>query len=520
MEEVVYDYYKLLYPTTLKEGEYIRIVAFIKTSEGEIHQIPAFVKTFDEYKSFIDKHRKHADLFNELCTTRGDKNGKKDNLYRRQVIAIDIDAKDYPGIATAQDHLKRVKSILPKLYNHAVIASGSGGVHIYVAIEPSEDIARITAINTDIVRILGGDLKASIQTQLMRIPTTMNRKKDPPMLVKVIANKINSEQFRPYTLEQLERLVKDYQSAMSELSTAARRAIKLSSPLSVNTSVGYSCVQRMLEQGAEQHFRNFALGRITAFLRYQGYTRAKALEIVLDWNQRCKPPKDEASVKADFELYFSGDYKLLGCNLPDARQADYLSRLCNRDQCETWKRRTNPNWVPIELNRCEVKDTALRQLKGIDYLILSVLHSQEQGLTLPELKKRLTARETGKPCLSHPTIIKSLHRMETQYVELVDGRWRTIKRYRAGADVIFSFEAVELVINDIISPTEFKVLISIMRNLQDKKSVTYTDLSSALNMPESNIARTVHGLNEAHVIHVDKVMTEKGLYANKYTLLV
>jgi DNA primase len=88
---------------------------------------------------------------------RGNQSGEEKNLWKRDVICFDFDAKDFPNIEGADAHLKRIKGVLPQLFNHCTIASGSGGIHLYIAIKTTDDLDRVQQITKDLGEILSAD---------------------------------------------------------------------------------------------------------------------------------------------------------------------------------------------------------------------------------------------------------------------------------------------------------------------------------------------------------------------------
>lgn len=72
-------------------------------SDGKTERLVRFVKGFDEYLDFVKKYRYEFDIFNQIATNRGTQDGTLDKQWRRKVLFLDFDQKDYPNMKSAQD---------------------------------------------------------------------------------------------------------------------------------------------------------------------------------------------------------------------------------------------------------------------------------------------------------------------------------------------------------------------------------------------------------------------------------
>ena len=519
-----------MFPQELLENEYIRLIAFKKKDGGERYQITKFVRSFADYELFINQHKHDCDIYNSLSTIRGKTDGTEANLFRRQVLCIDVDAKDYPDISSTKEHIARIKAIIPKLFNHAVVESGSGGVHLYFGIDATEDIDRVGSINKDLVDILGADRKAVLKTQIMRVPGTFNQKHTPAALVKLHFCSVDEPTYKKYELTRLETRVRTYRKSQEpkpeKINLEAAREDDQSTKPVMHGGKPFPCIEKLIQTGAPKGFRNRVLGRIANYLDYEGFSKQRAFEIITEWNERCTPPKPSRELRAEFERYWQAGYNLMGCFIKDDPEfQQYLNPFCDKESCDVnrmcWKS-SNVEWKLAKLRRCEIKEDSIRKLTGNDYLILTVLHYSQNGLTVKEIEKWITNRNSKQPCMCRETLNATLQKLSKKYIEYDDfhSRWKIKSVYKSGSDIIFSFAACSLLINKVIKPREFRVYIVLVRNLRDGKSVTYDDISRTLNISEPNISEAIHGLESAHAIQIETVVTDKGVKANKYYLLV
>ncbi|WP_294411272.1 hypothetical protein [uncultured Ruminococcus sp.] len=267
-----------------------------------------------------------------LGTVKGE-SGKAENVRARKVLMLDFDKKDYPELKTAQDFTALVKTKIPELFIHMVIDSGRG-YHLYVSINRCVDIKRVAAANKALAEITGADEKATLQTQLARIPTSFNLKdKDNRKPVNIIVNALEQSPttFKAYHLQKIEGIIERIMRNEKNLENAS----PLPSKKYEGTS-SYYCCECMICQGVDEGERNFALGRITKYLQHaKGYTLENALKTIQEWNRKCRPPKSPIVVESDFRSYWDGNYMLLGCNLSDAKDQAILNRYCNKYECNS-----------------------------------------------------------------------------------------------------------------------------------------------------------------------------------------
>lgn len=125
----------MMFPPKLREEEYIRMVAIRKDKHGNpVATKVGFVKNFEEYSAFVEKYKYTHDIYNQIATNRGDKDGKKTTQRQRRVLFLDFDGKDYPELHDASDFSSLIHEKLPQLFLHACVASGHG-FHFYVSIK-------------------------------------------------------------------------------------------------------------------------------------------------------------------------------------------------------------------------------------------------------------------------------------------------------------------------------------------------------------------------------------------------
>ena len=85
----------MLYPEKLKENEYIRMIALRRDKDGNVGQDEGdreirYVKSFGAFQWFINKYRETHDVYNQIATNYGRKDGTITSQRMRKVIYLDL----------------------------------------------------------------------------------------------------------------------------------------------------------------------------------------------------------------------------------------------------------------------------------------------------------------------------------------------------------------------------------------------------------------------------------------------
>ncbi len=506
----------------LPEDEFIRLVAI--HSKNPESCFSTYIKSKTELYKFLKKYKQVFNIYIGLSTVRG-RHNTTEYMRTRKVIMLDFDKKDYSHFNSVEDFSAHIKTKIPPVFNHIIVDSGHG-YHFYIAINKCVNTERITTISRDLAELVGADVKATLPTQIVRLPTSLNLKDvDNKKPVSIVANNLESspDKFKPYHLQRLEGYIQKYklnQKILEETSPLP------SSPFTKCSS--YYCAEAMLSEGARKGERNFCLGRITKYLQLvKGYTESNALKEVLEWNRRCQPPKSPSIVESDFKRYWQGEYKLLGCTVPDTTDQNTLNRFCDKTLCNSiFEPRENGTVEESEellFDNKILKNTIMRELTGFHYMILSVLNFYKKPMTRQKIIKALTGRRTKKCCISDKTLKKDLTDLIAKKYITYDSHYKHYyineeKSYGASYTRYFYAATIQLV-NKIITPTEYLVYLCLIRNLQQNINVSYSTLSENLDIAESHISEYIRGLHEAGLITIDIGYNKKGLQYNIYKIV-
>ena len=350
-------YYYMLFPNELKENEYV-CMFFMKTDkdgkvqldkDGKEIKFHRFVKNFAQYQEYVNKFKHNFHVYNALATVKMDKNGelhrRTSNMRQQRVLFIDFDKKDYPTLKNAYEFTQMIKDKFPDMFLHAFYDSGHG-YHYYVIIPPTCKIREISELNKEICSIVGADTDACKITQVARIPCTYNRKYPDengkfPLVKEIDHYKKNPyavKHFHPCNVDYIKRRVANVKKVIEyELETK---------PLEKWDYVGDGfdlkvyhclCTEKVLREGADEGQRNTWLGRIISMLLFQGNTESTVREKCLEWNTRCRPPKNPNTVRAEINYYLDKKdiYKLNGCweNISDERVKEIVKAQCDKFHC-------------------------------------------------------------------------------------------------------------------------------------------------------------------------------------------
>lgn len=538
-KEILRDYYGLLFPNTLSTDEYVNLVMMGNGKNGKDVSFQKFVKNYDEFEDYVKKYRHRFNIYVRAATVKENKNGKRENLNRRRVLFLDFDKKDNPDLKTIEDVTARIKTRMPKLFNHCIVDSGNG-FHVYIAICSERATSKVADVNKELARILGADMKACLSTQIVRVPTSYNLKNGDKKLVTMINNTYGTAMYKQYKLNEILSQIGFYKrNECIDENTPSK-------PTLVYDSVSYSyCTLKMLNEGVDKTERNFALGRIVNYLKLKGYTESATQKRILEWNLTCRPPKNEKEVKLDFENYWakSNEYKLLGCKLSNEVDQKILDKYCDQYLCKsTYEKKSSDILIDsreVEFGNLFLNDKYLKDLNGYCYLILTILHLFPNGLTLDELKKELTAKnylkkEQIKPCMSVNTLRKVLKILifNCKFVEYKENGLRKQGFMKKRCDFYrlkvrinykgytrFYYSASILLINNLITQTDYLVYLCLVRNLQSGQNISEDTISDNLGMHKGNVSRNIKSLHDSGILKIEQRMNEKGLYYNHYTLL-
>lgn len=359
-------FFRLIYHTELaqnkfKENQYIRITDF-KNSKT----FNSIDKIDDEFKDMIDT----TNLYFNLDTTDGN-GGKLENLLKRTVIGLDIDKKDSEN--KDLDHkviIKRFKEL--GIWYHAIVDSGNG-YHVYIAIEPTKDIERVNKITKDIAQRVGADMKATLKTQLLRVPYTINKKNDKEEKHVRIINICELDTVKRYSLKTLE----------IRLRTPPKKIDELKPKETFKYRINSKCIQEIIKNGSKEGTRYSDLQKIVVVLRENNVDVMEILEIAKKWASKCTPVYDDNLEYRLNHIYTHLKYVRLECKTCKTK--------CFKENCIE----NEIEGEIITISEKEAKRLKMNNKKGAnlmggnELLVLGILKNNTDGLTVDQLVKEI-----------------------------------------------------------------------------------------------------------------------------------
>lgn len=508
---MISNYLSLLFPAELETGESIRLL-FLKTSSENTRPLVKYANSFEEVAKLVLKYRNVYNCYVSLATYKDTK------PYKRHVLFLDYDQKDFPDFNDAKDYTSYFKSKIPSLFNHALVASGSGGFHFYICCEEGEN-NEICDLNKQLCKIANADARACTSTQVARIPGSYNLKHEEKKSVLLIHNDMDTGEINRYSLSQLRQIIENHENIdkKKDIYTVPQKT----EPMDIsNFHCSCFCVNNMLANGVVKGERNFALGRITANLKSEQYTYEKSREMILDWNTRCSPPKTVHETITDFNAYwFNNEYKLLGCSTKDERKNNILRKYCKGDLCQRQKNYTD-NTVSenlIYINSLFCNSNNFKQLTAYQYAILLLVGKNRKRFhNFKKLKSDLLM------FFSKKIIKKAFDNLIERKLITRLGNTLALKKINSKYNKDISINVyvfASYLKNSSPSNAEFKVYIALRTLLQTKHSVTLESLSSYLDLGKSTISEHIKSLENNGIIKIEKRINERGLFYNYYTFL-
>ena len=396
-----------------------------------------------------------------------------------------------------------------------VINSGHG-IHTYWLLDEragkeAESVLKAIADKT------GADSHAAEAARIMRVPDTMNVKGKPVKCEVIEAS---------YDTYKLTDICNALNVSLKEPQTSIYST--KADIDSLISNVYRPCIKSIL-QGVAEGQRNWALGRLTKYLQIvEGYSRKKALEVILAWNERNKPSKKPNQVKTAFNGYWGGNYKLLGCKINQKGLQANLSEHCNRYDCPI-----NDTIIELELDNTVKYNNRLfnkyKTLTGNDLILYGILLAEPEGLNTIQLKEELFVKHRKGPCMSRPTMNKCIDALKALgLIEVIKkpGRSTFCKAKLQGTFgtgyTLVSNGAINGAIDGRVTPGQFKVYVILLKYAYGKGEAFpgVLTLAKEIGVEHQTISDHFSGLEKARYIKRKYDYNEKGVEVLRLRLLI
>ncbi len=519
------SFYEMLFPYDLEEGEYVRILIM----KGGIPD-DRYVKSFDEFCRNVNENASF-DIFVNLSTVMRQPDGKLDGtsecMYKRHVLFVDFDLKDYPETKNVEYFAKRIKSEIP-VFLHMEVDSGHG-FHFYICIKPTDNQLAVE-VNKQIAKIVGSDENAVKSTQLARVPTTINNKNQKERkYVKIICDGTTGDGFHRYPLWYVNSLVMPAKMRR-DIQDKAKKVVKPKECLAIGD---YPCMISIMKDGVKKGERNTCLGYIVNAYRQWGCSKADTLQFVLEWNaKKCDPPKSERVLEADFNRFWNGKYRMFKCvkSETNPRRKNILEKRCCAEECSAKNYISPSEKYCFRISDYIFKNSETNKLSGYSINVLSEISrsvNKKGEITLKKLKEKLTFNR--KMCMSRSTLMKCLYDLKKRGMILIEQIENSDDGMIIRLGKKASYEkgwincakiAHDALKKKLIKANDFKVYITLVYCLEKRLGVTYDYLSLYSGIDTATISKCVANLVKNGLIIVHKKFnSDKNTNYNHYIII-
>lgn len=502
------------------KNENIEIRTLLGTGNNQYIQekeYRGFFESPEEAFEHIQTIPPNRNIYFGVATRNNKTSGKAKDISTFYCLGFDYDSnKDLElNIDIVKDRFNQLG-----LEPHYINETG-GGFHAYLLIEPSKNLLELKRIIKAIGTKTNADPKALTIDQILRVPYTYNNKYSPPKLVTCAYKSKHTR----YKLDYLKRAIGLPEIQQEEEHKQTSRGRKAKEPETI-FNIDKACIRNMF-RGVEEGNRNFALGRLTSYLKQQGYKKEKAWEEIYNWNKRNKPSEEVQKLSYDFEKYWHSDYKLLGCVINNPELQSMLSEYCNREQCSKAGRIAEirlDNSVGYN-NRIFNKYSAMT---GNDLIVYGILLRHSEGLSSKQLKEKLISKATGQSCISKPVLLRSIKDLKSNgFIEAAGNNKSTFYKaipqgtYGMGYTIV-SNGALNGAIDNRVTATQFKLYVLLLKYSYTKDSCypSEIDLAKELRTSQQRVSENIIALESSDYIKIIKSYNEKGAEKNIYKLLV
>jgi predicted transcriptional regulator len=469
--------------------------------KGQVKKV--WFKDTDELLEY--KPPKNKDIYFGVSGRKDTTSGKASNLTKVNALWADYD----------DVNLKEVKKSIKKagLPEASIHLSSGHGIHSYWLLDEPFDANKVISFVKYISNETGSDSRAAEAARIMRLPGSYNNKSE-----KLECKVIELDPSKKYSIKYLSNLMGIRPAKSPDFGSDRIKGIKL-------PEAERPCINSILK-GVETGERNWAQGRLTKWLQMIGYSKQRAYDIVLAWNELNQPPEKTGKVKNDFYAYWEEEYKLLGCTIPDAELQEMLSHHCDRYNCPIKGSIDNlvlDNHIKLN-NRIFNK---YRDISGYELIVYGVLLAAENGLNSTQIKKEITHKE--ERCMERHRIGRSIDKLaDLNLIEVKKRRGRPtfckVKKqgtFGKGYTLINN-GVINGAIYQAISPTQLKVYILLLKYSFNKGTAfpSTLTLSEKLGVKRQTISDHIKALEESRYLKRRYDYNEQGAETLTCILLV
>lgn len=264
----------------LTEKQYIRV---FQNDKDKTFSNVNFFNNIDDMVKHCATKSNGVNTYYELATTNGESGTEQDLLYK-YCLAFDFDKSELGDDFSYKDIMFKFKEL--GLWYHIIVDSGHG-FHVYVMINKTNDWNKVNKVQEILCDKLGADKNAIKNTQLLRIPFTLNVKSEKLKMVRII-HMFDKSTIKPYSIDKLYSRFYTAKEQEKEKEISNRN-----SNYTIKTSNLPICINMLLDNGSDEGNRNSDLQKIVVSLRVRNKSLNDILNVVKEWNDKNKIPLTE-----------------------------------------------------------------------------------------------------------------------------------------------------------------------------------------------------------------------------------
>lgn len=493
---------KLVFPNLV--NEYITITRIDNTN---IVQERHFNNVDDAitYATGIDKS--YWNTYYSVTTTDGI-GRSTDNLKTRNCICLDYDKKELGENFNHIDILHKFKNI--RCFYHCIIDTGHG-YHVYIFIEPTTDLKAVEEVTKCLAMLTGADTKATLPTQLMRVPGTVNIKE---------AGKKNHKRVN------IVYLADDSKIKLLPISHYQYNYVTESTK---NTNIQYvmrdnhipNCVTNILKNGSKVGNRNSDLQILVVALKRMGKTLAEIKSIVAEWLNNTETMDDlHYQVEYMYNNLYNG---VLNCTECPHKGECYTRGASQTVINDGFNELKFPNRDLKLITNSRSKRKGVRMMDGDMLVLYGILLNHNKGMFKDEITKELTYKLKGdaeyKCCFSDKVIRETLKKLEdNKFIDVSTVERKKFyklkpNRVKDELKVSISFGAVYNTIIGVITPSELQ-LYCYMKYLNKVTPPKRGEYANALTINQDELARDLGITRERVTQMIQNLLDRRAISIN------
>lgn len=371
-------------------NEYITIT---RIDNGGVVQERHFTSIDDAIRFTNRADKCYYNTYYSVTTTDGEGRAT-DNLKTRSCIVLDFDKAQLGDDFSHIDILHKFKSI--RCFYHCIVDSGHGW-HVYIFIEPTTDLEAVEQVTKCLATLTGADPKATLKTQLMRVPDTVNIKE---------AGTKNHKNVKIVWLapdDKVKRLsISHYQHEY-----VTERTKRTNIEYVMRDDHTPKCAANILENGSTVGDRNSDLQTIVVALKRQGKSLAEIRAVVAEWLANTEAMNDlEYQVEYMYNNLYNGVLNCREC--PHKAECYVVDTIVNNEAIADFPVLNIPNRDIVKVKNGRTKGRG-KYMNANMLVIYTILLRHNKGLFRDELVEELTYKSDRKglepTCLFSKNII-------------------------------------------------------------------------------------------------------------------